>query len=85
MSTFSHLAKEIRVPLAHDKTSDPTTWLIFLSFEIDTLEMIIRIPEAKVDIIGNLIESFLGRKKVRLQEMQSLVGMLIFFPKGTQI
>lgn len=82
MSTFSHLAKEIGVPLAHDKTSGPTTKLIFLGFEIDTLEMIIRIPEAKVNILRNLIESFLGREKVRLQEMQSLVGMLNFFSKA---
>lgn len=62
MSTFSHLAKEIGVPLAHDKTSDPTTKLIFLGFEIDILEMIIRIPEAKVDILRNLIKSFLDRE-----------------------
>lgn len=60
----------------------PTTKLIFLGFEIDTLEMIIRIPEAKVNVLRNLIESFLGREKVRLQEMQSLVGMLNFFSKA---
>lgn len=82
MSTFSSLAKEIGVPIAHEKTSGPTTKLIFLGFEIDTLEMIIKIPEAKVDVLRNLIQRFLDREKVRLQEMQSLVGMLNFFSKA---
>lgn len=44
--------------------------------------MQIRIPEAKVDILRNLIKSFLGREKVRLQEMQSSVRMLNFSSKA---
>lgn len=45
MTQFTSLTKEIEVPLAEDKTAGPTTQLTFLGFEIDTVDMIVRIPE----------------------------------------
>ena len=41
---FKDLTSEIGVPLAEDKTAGPTTKLTYLGFEIDTLDMVIRIP-----------------------------------------
>lgn len=82
MTQFTSLTKEIGVPLAEDKTSGPTTQLTFLGFEIDTVDMIVRIPETKLHILMELVENFLGRSKVTLQEMQSLVGTLNFFCKA---
>lgn len=66
MFIFSYLVKEIGVLLVYDKILGLIIKLIFLGFEIDILEMIIRILEVKVNIFRNLIESFLGREKVRL-------------------
>ena len=44
MHCFKDLTSEIGVPLAEDKTAGPTTKLTYLGFEIDTLDMVIRIP-----------------------------------------
>lgn len=80
MTQFTSLTKEIGVPLAEDKTAGPTaenktagptTQLTFLCFEIDTVDLIVRIPETKLHILMELVEIFLGRSKVTLQEMQS--------------
>jgi hypothetical protein len=70
MSTFSSLAEEIGVPLAKEKTTGPTTRLTFLGFEIDTEEMIVRIPQAKLDILKNIVQNFLHRNKVTLHLLE---------------
>ena len=82
MSQFMMLTGEIGVPIANEKTAGPTTRLTFLGFEIDTMDMTVRIPEAKVNALLDLVENFLGREKVTLQELQSLVGTLNFFCKA---
>lgn len=50
MSQFTALIKEIGVLLAEDKTAGPTTQRTFLGFEIDTVDMIVRIHETKLNI-----------------------------------
>ena len=82
MHCFKDLTSEIGVPLAEDKTAGPTTKLTYLGFEIDTLDMVIRIPQHKVDSLIQLVSDFLSRKKVTLKELQSLVGMLNFFSRA---
>ena len=72
-------AQNTAIPLADDKTAGPTTKLTYLGFEIDTQDMVIRIPQHKVDSLIQLVSDFLSRKKVTLKELQSLVGMLNFF------
>jgi hypothetical protein len=48
MQTFKNVCFEMDVPLNKDKTDGPTTCLIFLGLEIDTVDMQIRIPIHKV-------------------------------------
>ena len=63
MHCFKYLTAEIGVPFAEDKTAGQTTKLTYLGFEIDTLDMVIRIPQHKVDSLIQLVSDFLGRKK----------------------
>jgi hypothetical protein len=36
------------VPLADDKTVEPTKVLVFLGIEIDTINMVMKLPQEKV-------------------------------------
>ncbi|KAK3108908.1 hypothetical protein FSP39_018419 [Pinctada imbricata] len=82
MTEFVTICDFIGVPLAHEKTVGPTTKLVFLGIEIDTIEMMIRIPSEKVENLKVLIQTLLRKKSVKLKEMQSLVGSLNFFSKA---
>ena len=60
------------VPVAEDKTVEPTEILIFLGIEFDTVAMELRLPNEK------LVELFVQSKKVTLRQLQSLIGLLNF-------
>ncbi|XP_069125516.1 uncharacterized protein [Argopecten irradians] len=78
MNTFDQVCNELGVPLAPDKCEVPTTCLTFLGLDIDTEEMLIKVPLEKIVSLVNLIESFLNRSKVSLKDMQSLTGKVAF-------
>ena len=78
MAVFKDKMDALGVPVALDKTEGPTTKLIFLGLEIDSEEMVVRIPQAKVNEIVQKIEQLLRFKKCTLRQMQSLIGSLNF-------
>ena len=47
MQGFKNLCNAIGVPIAQEKTVGPSTKVIFLGLEIDTIEMVVRIPQEK--------------------------------------
>ena len=49
MQTFSKLCSQLGDPLADNKTVGPTTSIIFLGLEIDTVLMLVKIPPDKLD------------------------------------
>ncbi|KAH3824060.1 hypothetical protein DPMN_125888 [Dreissena polymorpha] len=53
MNCFIECVNELFVPLADDKPEGPTDVLVFLGLELDTTNMIVRIPHQKVlEIVG---------------------------------
>lgn len=78
MSIFSFICLELGVPLAHEKTLGPTTNLVYLGLEIDTINMSIRIPVEKLQQLKAQLLSLLDKRKVTLKELQSLTGLLNF-------
>lgn len=52
---FQDMAEDFGVPLAPDKTEGPCTTLTFLGIEIDTLNMVARLPESKVQEIRTFL------------------------------
>lgn len=66
------------VPLADEKTVQPTEILTFLGVEFDTVEMVMRLPIDKIDKLKEKLVNCLGLKKITLRELQSLIGMLNF-------
>ncbi|XP_061194757.1 uncharacterized protein LOC133202910 [Saccostrea echinata] len=82
MFSFKSTCSDFGIPLAEEKTEGPKTVLTFLGIEIDTDNMVIRIPEEKIiDLEKSLLE-MLQKTKVTLRELQSLVGSLNFCAKA---
>ncbi|XP_072254328.1 uncharacterized protein, partial [Pyxicephalus adspersus] len=78
LATLQHVAETFGVPLAGEKTEGPTTVLTFLGIELDTVVMECRLPLAKLDGLRGDVSRALERRKMRLQEVQSLLGKLNF-------
>ena len=66
------------VPLAEDKTVNPTEILIFLDIEFDTANMVMRLPSGKLNELKQKITSCINKTKVTLRELQSLIGSINF-------
>ena len=82
MSQFQDICTELGIPIAVEKTQLPTTCLTYLGYELDTIEMKIRIPPEKVLQILQKVKDALAMKKVTLKELQSLTGSLQFCAKA---
>lgn len=78
LDTFRFLMLRFGVPLSAEKTQGPTTVLSFLGIEIDTVNMVFRLPQDKLHKLSELIRGFCSVKRVTLRQMQSLLGLLVF-------
>jgi hypothetical protein len=76
MSNFSSLCQELGVPLAVEKTIGPSCVITFLGLEIDTLEIVIKIPPPKLSEVQQKLIETLNKKKITLKDLQSLTGLL---------
>lgn len=83
MQTFEDLCVEIGVPLKTDKTVAPTSSLVYLGLEIDTVKMQVLFPQDNLKSI-NFYNTGWSEKKMKLSELQTLVGKLIFLAKQYQ-
>ena len=82
MSSFRQVCSELGVPLAEDKTVGPTPKLVFLGLEIDTILMVLRIPQNKLEQVKSKLLHIKGKQKVTLKHLQQLVGLLNFCAKA---
>ena len=78
LRTFLALCNNIGIPIKHDKTVLPTTSCQVHGIEIDTTEMVARLPKDKILNLQSLLHSYKCRKKVKLVDLQSLIGSLNF-------
>ncbi|XP_041346996.1 uncharacterized protein LOC121366736 [Gigantopelta aegis] len=76
--TFFNLCSRLGVPIAEDKTEGPQEVICFLGLEIDTVNMLIKVPMEKVHEIVTRISDMLSGQKTTLKAMQSLLGILNF-------
>jgi hypothetical protein len=81
MDTFLRICKDLGVPIAEDKLEGPATTLTYLGIEIDTVNMVVRLPAAKLEKIKSLLLQWVGRKKCTKQDLLSLIGLLAFAAK----
>ena len=79
MNSFQSCCDQMGVPVAVEKTEGPSTVIVFLGLELDSILMQIRIPMEKLAALVSAIRDILSHKRtVRLRELQSLIGSLNF-------
>lgn len=78
MQQFSHICKDLGVPIAADKTEGPTTNITYLGLGINTASQTLFIPHDKVTSLNDQLRDLCNRKKITLQQLQSLCGLLAF-------
>lgn len=78
LAVATALFSSLGVPVAHDKTEGPCSCLTYLGIEVDTGAGCCRLPADKVARLLSQIDVCLGRDRVRLQVVQSLLGSLNF-------
>ena len=72
LSTFS----EVGLPVAENKLEGPSTCLMFLSFELDSKALEMRLPRDKLLDLQQTSSAWSGRRSCRKKELESLVGKL---------
>jgi len=82
MLKFESICSDIGVPIANEKTEGPSTVIEYLGLTIDTINMLIKIPDKKIKELLIGIETLLSKKKVTLKELQSICGSLAFCTKA---
>ena len=76
LSRLCRLCGELGVPIAEHKTDGPTTCLVFLGIEIDTVAGQLRLPDEKLQRLQALLRQWGDRKVCSRKDLESLVGML---------
>lgn len=82
VSIFESVCLDLGIPLNEEKKVGPVTNLIFLGLELDSVTQTIRVPFPKVQKAQNALVSLITSKKIRLRQLQSLVGQLNFICKA---
>lgn len=78
LNIFLAWAQSIGLPINPDKTVTPCTTITFVGIELDSIAMEARLPLEKLQKIRSVLHSMRFRKKVTLQELQSVIGLLNF-------
>ena len=78
LNAFLRLCEDINVPIAKEKTFLPDKVMTFLGYEIDSINSEVRLPQEKICKCKTYIQDMLQKKKAKLCEIQSLIGLLNF-------
>ena len=81
LSAALQLLKFLNIPIALEKLVSPTTILVYLGIEIDTVLMEIRLPKEKIQALKALLPTWRSRKKCTKRQLLKLIGKLGFATK----
>lgn len=76
LDTLVATCRLLGMPLSPSKLEGPTTCLVFLGIELDTVALELRLPAKKLLRLQETISEWAGMKKCTKQDLQSLVGLL---------
>ncbi len=74
--TLDTVCARLGVPMAPHKRDGPTTCLIFLGIEIDTVAGELRLPEGKLLRLKALLQEWGVKMACRRRQLESLIGLL---------
>ena len=76
LETTLTYCQNLGVPVADHKTEGPSTLLVFLGIEIDTINRTLRLPREKLCQLQEEIRSWAGRRSCKKKALLSLIGQL---------
>ena len=76
LETTLTCCQNLGVPVADHKTEGPSTSLVFLGIEVDTVSRTLRLPSEKLCRLQQEIKSWVGRRSCRKKALLSLIGQL---------
>ena len=76
LATLLRAASTLGIPIASQKTEGPTTSLVFLGIEADTVAGELRLPRAKLQRLKILLNQWGSRRACARRDLESLVGLL---------
>jgi len=78
LDNFLALCATLGVSIKQEKTEQATPIITFMGLKLDSLNMVARLPEDKLDKVRSLLSAMANKRKVTLRELQSLLGLLNF-------
>ncbi|XP_062618317.1 uncharacterized protein LOC134279921 [Saccostrea cucullata] len=78
LKQFLSMCDVLGIPIKSEKTEGPSTTMVFLGIELDTIKMEARLPQEKIQKIKLALDSAKKCKKITLRKLQSLIGLLNF-------
>ena len=76
MATAIQVCTELGIPIDSEKNEGPATTLSVLGIEFDTEAMILRLPNTKLTLLRQQVQTWRGRKCCSKRELLSLIGSL---------
>ena len=76
LETLLGVFHKLGLPVAPDKLEGPTSRLVFLGFELDTVAMEVRLPGPKLRELREVIQQWQDRRSCTVKELESLIGKL---------
>ena len=76
LDTLLYQCNRLGVPIAAHKTKGPSSCLVFLGIEIDTVAGELRLPADKLQRLQTLLQQCGEKKVCTRKELESLVGLL---------
>ena len=80
LKTFQSVSDYINFPISHEKTFFPAQILDFLGIEIDTVNMVLRVPPKKVLKAKEALNQLLSQRRCKIRQLQSL-----WFSQGVKL
>ena len=78
LDAFMALCHDIGIPLAPDKTTAPSTQIVFLGITLDSISHTASLPQDKLEEYRQEVQLTLQRSKIRRSALESLIGKLNF-------
>ena len=80
-NTLTRLLQELGLEVSQSKLVAPTSCAVCLGIEINTVDRTLKIPQQKLQEIHNICKKFASKSTVTKNQLQSLLGSLLYVTK----
>ena len=81
VDSIKHIFSHLGVPIADDKLQGPTTRITYLGIEIDSNDMVTRLPKEKLIDLKACLTLWVSKRRCTKRQLLSIIGKLSFAAK----